>query len=250
MQTEEAIVLEGMQLQAATVSPGRGLGIGVAAMMMVVSAVWAQQSQPEPLRTSVAEGAHQRRADAEVPPVRRARPRARRTTSLDLDEAKIEVAWGPVPAEGGDFAAIDELEPGAVVAFTTTAAIKLSTSADLFFDELRVPQGNAAEDYPGVYALWIQRADDGWRLIFNHKADVWGTQYDPAADAGRVRLTHEVVESTGESFHAELTMKDGSSGLLVLSWGGHHWSAPFRLAAGEAAGHKRSEQTGARGLGA
>jgi len=209
--------------------------VALAAMIAVGTAGGAQQGQP-PLQTPPASPVADEAPDVtspasapEVPPVRRARPRAREETSLELAGAKIQVMWAPLPPKGSDFAAVDELDTGAVVRFAGAAAVKLLTSADLLFGDLRVARGNAAEDYPGVYALWIERCDDGWRLIFNEQADVWGTQHHPAADVGGVALEHQLGESGEGSFDVELVAEDGGKGLLVLSWGPHRWSAPFSV---------------------
>ncbi|HUP25302.1 MAG TPA: DUF2911 domain-containing protein, partial [Thermoanaerobaculia bacterium] len=112
------------------------------------------------------------------------------------------------------------------------AAIKLSTEHDLAFGETRVPKENVAPGYPGVYSLWLQRTSDGWRLVFNEKADVWGTQHDPAADVASVPLQHTRVDGMTLELAVKLVasaQRDGSW-LLAFHWGEHRWDAQFRAA--------------------
>lgn len=212
-----------------------GLVLGPAWLALTGAA--AAQESPPPTETPASAQAEEEAAAPEVPPRRRARRRARESASLELAGAKIEVAWGAAAAKGPAFEAVETLANDEVVEFPRDAALKLMTAADLLFGDLRIVEGNAAEGYPGVYSLWIERAEDGWRLVFNEKADVWGTQHDPAADVGRADLAYEQAEAETETFQVELVEEGGEDrgGRLTLSWGRHRWSAPFRIAAGESA---------------
>jgi hypothetical protein len=81
--------------------------------------------------------------------------------------------------------------------------------------------------------LWLQRVAGGWRLVFNEKADVWGTQHDASADVANVPLQHTRVDGISLAFEAKIesSAADDGSWLLEFSWGEHRWSAPFRPAA-------------------
>jgi hypothetical protein len=195
----------------------------------------ATQTGEARAREAAGEEAQSQEAEAEnpeVPPRRRARRAERERASLELSGAEVSVAWGAEPAKGPHFDAVETLRPGDVIRFPGFAAVKLTTPVDLLFGELRVEEGNAAEDYPGVYSLWIERAEDGWRLVFNHRADVWGTQYDPSADAGRVALAHARTDEEAKTLAVELVETEGGGGLLGIGWGSHRWSVPFSLAPG------------------
>lgn len=158
----------------------------------------------------------------------RRRRRQPSETAIDLgDERRIRVTWTPVPADGRDYEGLAELEPGEVASITASAPPKLWTHKDLSFGDTTVPYGNVAENYPGVYGLWLRKTEDGWNLIFNNKPDVWGTMYDPDADAAEIPLEHSGSEAEDDALTIELTQESEGRGTLVLTWGEHQWSAPF-----------------------
>jgi hypothetical protein len=53
-----------------------------------------------------------------------------------------------------------------------------------------IPTGNLTPGFPGADGLWLKKARGGWRLVFNHEADSWGTQHDPAFDAAEIELAY------------------------------------------------------------
>ena len=160
------------------------------------------------------------------------RPSNRKSVTHALDGAEIRLAFG-VPKTGGrEYAEMESLADGKVVRFFDSAAIKLSTPADLMFGETRIRAANVAPQYPGVYSLWLQRSGDGWRLLFNDKADVWGTQHDAAADVASTPLQYDEVDGLTLGFEGSLkpsAQTDGSV-LLVFHWGKHRWTAMFGAA--------------------
>ena len=86
---------------------------------------------------------------------------------------------------------------------------------------------NVTQDYPGVYSLWLQKEADGWLLLFNDKADVWGHQYDPETDSAAVPVEFRSDASPeAESFTVELTETDGG-GSLRIAWGPYVWTTDF-----------------------
>ena len=154
------------------------------------------------------------------------------------DESRIEIGETMIrlrfvsPAAGEtDFEQIATIEPGKVVRFLDEQAIKLATDLTLRFGELEVNPGNVADNYPGVYSLWLKRTEGGWNLVFNHKPDVWGTQHDPAADLGEVPLTHGKAEEASDVLVGSLDElpEGGRNSALRLTWGSHTWSAPFEV---------------------
>ena len=161
------------------------------------------------------------------------RPGNRKTVTQTFPGGRtVEVAFG-VPKTGGrEYAEMESLAPGKVVRFFDAAAIKLTTELDLLFGETRVRAANVAPSYPGVYSLWLERTGEGWRLVFNEKADVWGTQRDPAADVAQVPLHHEKVDGLTLAFDVELRGAPASDGSVVLTfqWGEHRWTTSFHAA--------------------
>ena len=61
------------------------------------------------------------------------------------------------------------------------AATTLTTSADLMIGSLHVPAGK--------YSLYTIPGEKEWTLIVNKQTGQWGTNYDPAQDLGRVKMT-------------------------------------------------------------
>ena len=143
------------------------------------------------------------------------------------DEQSIRVTFTEWPLDGRDYPNLAELQPGEVMMITASAPPKLWTHTDLQFGDLTIPQGNVAENYPGVYGLWLRKTDDGWTLVFNNKPDVWGTMYDSKTDAGEITLDYAVTDAAGEAFAAEVVELEAGKGSLTLSWGEHQWSTSF-----------------------
>ena len=154
---------------------------------------------------------------------------SRNLATLETEQGEVLVHCGKLKADGDDYRSLETLATGEVQTITRAAAAKLRTEVDLLFGDLRVPAGNVADGFAGIYGLWLKRADDGWRLLLNDEADVWGTQRDPGADAGEIPLTHETLSDVAEEMVVELEETE-EGGVLVFRWGAHHWSAPFRVA--------------------
>jgi hypothetical protein len=100
----------------------------------------------------------------------------------------------------------------------------------LHFGETKIPRGNVAADYPGVYSLWLKRVEAGWRLVFNNEADIWGTQHNPKADAAEVRLTEEIVDHHFDRMQVDMTEQEDGRISLSLSWGSRVWGVAFSIA--------------------
>lgn len=152
-------------------------------------------------------------------------------TRIRRGEEMVRLRFARPKAGGRDFEQIATLEPGQVVQFLEFGAIKLTTDFDLEFGDLAVETENVAANYPGVYSLWLKRTEDGWSLAFNHKPDVWGTQYDPSADLGEAPLVLETAAEESERLTAKLEepAEGESEGTLELVWGPHRWHTSFRI---------------------
>lgn len=155
-------------------------------------------------------------------------------TRITRGDQMVRLRFAQPAADSADFHQLEALRPGDVVRFLEFAAIKLTTDFDLVFGDLEVDTENVAEDYAGVYSLWLKRTTDGWNLVFNHKPDVWGTQHNPDGDLGEVPLSLSEAPEPSEQLTARLEEGEGGA-MLHLTWGPHHWSTPFRIEAGEAA---------------
>ena len=146
------------------------------------------------------------------------------------DASRIAVlVWQEQLVDGDDFAALATLADGEVVRLTQGAVIRLRNEVPLRFGDTPIPTANLAPDFPGSYWLWLKRAGDGWRLVFNHEADSWGTQHDPAFDAAEIDLEHSEDGLATRPLGAALVPVTAHAGRLVIHWGAHEWAADFTL---------------------
>ena len=146
------------------------------------------------------------------------------------DASRIAVlVWQEQLVDGDDFAALATLADGEVVRLTQGAVIRLRNEVPLRFGDTPIPTANLAPDFPGSYGLWLKRAGDGWRLVFNHEADSWGTQHDPAFDAAEIELEHSEDGLATRPLGAALVPVTAHAGRLVIHWGAHEWAADFTI---------------------
>ena len=146
------------------------------------------------------------------------------------DESRITVlVWQEQLVDGDDFAALATLGDGEVVRLTQGAVIRLRNEVPLRFGDTPIPTENLAPDFPGSYGLWLKRAGDGWRLVFNHEADSWGTQHDPAFDAVEIDLQHSADGLATRPLGAAVVPVTAQAGRLVIHWGAHEWAADFTI---------------------
>ncbi|HUP21512.1 MAG TPA: DUF2911 domain-containing protein [Thermoanaerobaculia bacterium] len=149
---------------------------------------------------------------------------------LAIQGKEIKIAYPKLKADSGDFAALERLVPGGVHSYDGGRAFKLLTAYDLAFGDRVVKAGNASPDYPGVYSVWLKRADDGsWSLVFNEQADIWGSQREPNADVLEVRLRHSPAPVESAQVELALEQAGETGGVLRVTWGPHRWEAPFTV---------------------
>ena len=149
-------------------------------------------------------------------------------TRLQFGDAEVVIRFDTAKTDEPDFAQIEALDEG-VVRFLQHQSTKLFTDVDLKFGEVLVRTENVTQDYPGVYSLWLQKQADGWQLLFNDKADVWGHQHDPETDSAAVPLEFRSdANPEAESFIVELGEAD-SGGSLRIAWGPYIWTTGFSL---------------------
>ena len=212
----------------------RRCGTWLAATFVVAASLAAQQTQtpapPDSTRAATA-ARPTPNADNESDDEPRG-PVNRKTATYALPAGEVRIAFGLPKTGGREYEEVDALAAGKVVRFYDAAAIKLSTPVDLLFGDVRIRAGNVAPSYPGVYSLWLQRTASGWQLLFNERADAWGTQHDPAADVAVVPLQYTEVDGLTSVFETRIQVSANNDGtvLLDLHWGKHRWTAVFRTA--------------------
>ena len=148
---------------------------------------------------------------------------------VEVDGQAIRLRFDLLPAPGPDYDKLETLADGEVLGPIYGKPFKFWTDADLAFEDAEVAAHNHGPTYPGVYSLWLKREGDGWKLVFNHLADVWGTMHMAEHDAGETPLAFRTLDEPAEQTEGVLEM-DGAAGMLTIRWGTMEWSAPFQIA--------------------
>ncbi|MXZ72330.1 MAG: DUF2911 domain-containing protein [Acidobacteria bacterium] len=162
---------------------------------------------------------------------RLARLAERHASTIEIPGGKrLEVLfWQEQSVDLADFAAVAALADGEVLRLTQAAVLRLRNEVPLSFGDAAVPTGNLAPGFAGSYGLWLKRHGNGWRLVFNHEADSWGTQHDPAFDAFEVDLAYSQGGLGSRPLGAALTPVAAGAGRLVIHWGPHEWVADYTV---------------------
>ena len=137
--------------------------------------------------------------------------------------------WQEQSVDLPDFAAIESLADGEVLRLSRAAVLRLRNETPLRFGDAAIPTDNLAPGFPGSYGLWLKRHGDGWRLLFNHEADSWGTQHDPTFDAAEIDVAYSRDGLATRPFGAALVPVAARAGRLVIHWGAHQWAADYTI---------------------
>lgn len=90
------------------------------------------------------------------------------------------------------------------------AATRIQISKPLYF------QGK--ELAAGEYSIFTLPAPDRWTIIFNKKANIWGTEYDSAYDVLKVPMQITLMPGSTEMLTIELLPTKNNSGELTITW--------------------------------
>ncbi len=172
-------------------------------------------------------------ADAEAAAAAR-RERLRRfrygnLAEIELGGKQVMISYPDLAADSDDHRTFEALQAGEVSSWKSGKAIKLTAHTSLSFAGVVVPFGNASPNYPGVYSLWPKRTADGWSLVFNHDADIWGTQRDSAKDAAEVPLEHSRTDNPTDKLVVEF-LEVSPGAVLRIAWGSHQFLAALERA--------------------
>ncbi len=132
-----------------------------------------------------------------------------------------------LPTDGPDFARLMSTPVGAVVQLTRASVPRFKNEGPIRFGKTVIATGNQVPGTPGLYGIWLKRVGNGWRLVFNHEPDVWGTQYDPKHTVAEVELTHSETGASSRPFSVALVPTAADRGRLVILWGPHEWSTEY-----------------------
>ncbi len=129
--------------------------------------------------------------------------------------------------DGPDFARLTSTPSGAIVMLSESPVPRLRIERPLRFAKTVVATGNQVVGFPGSYGVWLKRVGAGWRLVFNHEPDAWGSQHDPKFDAAEIELSYSDGHAATRPFAVALMPNAADRGRLVIIWGPHEWSADF-----------------------
>lgn len=89
-------------------------------------------------------------------------------------------------------------------------ATQLRTETNLQFGENKLQSGK--------YSIWTFPTEQGWQLIINKNAAVWGTEYNASADLFKVPLTVEKVNMPVDTLTISLKEEGKNVGRLLIEW--------------------------------
>ena len=137
-------------------------------------------------------GTPRQAADDNSPTARNNMLNERNETALVLpDGARISMLyWKGIDVEDEDYPTLAETPDGEVVDMIRAPVLRLKSDVSLRFGDAGVPTGNLAPGFAGAYGVWLRRAGAGWRFVFNHEPDSWGTQHDPDFDAAETPVEY------------------------------------------------------------
>ena len=135
--------------------------------------------------------------------------------------------WKNIDVEDEDYPNVAAAQDGEVIEMIRASVLRLKSDVPLRFGATDIPTGNLAPGFAGAYGVWLRRAGDGWRFVFNHEPDSWGTQYDSNFDAAEIAVDYARTAGSFRPLGATLVPTGADRGRLVVHWGPHEWSADF-----------------------
>lgn len=89
------------------------------------------------------------------------------------------------------------------------AATKITISEPLYFDGKELPAGE--------YSIFTRPTQEGWTMMFNKEANIWGTEYNPEFDVLRISMKVDHLKEPVELMTIEVVSK-GKSNLMNVIW--------------------------------
>ena len=137
------------------------------------------------------------------------------------------VYWKSIDVEDEDYPNVAAARDGDVIEMIRAPVLRLKSDVSLRFGTADIPTGNLAPGFAGFYGIWLRKAGDGWRFVFNHEADSWGTQYDAAFDVAEIAVDYTRTAGSFRPLGTTLVPTGPDRGRVVVHWGPHEWSADF-----------------------
>jgi hypothetical protein len=191
-----------------------------------------EELPPAPRRARVSgRGTPRQASDDNSPTARNNMLNERNETALVLpDGARISMLyWKGIDIEDEDYPRLAATADGTIVEMIRAPVIRLKSDVSLRFGEADVPTGNLAPGFAGAYGVWLRKAGAGWRFVFNHEPDSWGTQHDQDFDAAETAVEYSRSDGSFRPLGATLVPTGDDQGRLVVHWGPHEWAADFTV---------------------
>jgi len=146
----------------------------------------------------------------------------REMAKISVGSKTISVEYGRPSLKGRSVAELlEQLKPGDFWRLGADKSTTFSTTADLQFGDVAVPNGQ--------YSLWAGRqADNSWKLVFNKQHGQWGTQHDASQDLASVPLEETKASNSAEMVTISLT-KEGAAWGIAIQWGDMKLRASFKV---------------------
>ncbi|MGO8736856.1 MAG: DUF2911 domain-containing protein [Terriglobia bacterium] len=146
----------------------------------------------------------------------------RGTAKINVGGKTVSVDYGRPSLKGRSAdELLQQLKPGDFWRLGADKSTTFSTTADLQFGDVAVPNGE--------YSLWAAReADNSWKLVFNKQHGQWGTQHDASQDLASVPLEQTKASNPAEMVTISLA-KQGAGGSIAIQWGDMKLRTSFKV---------------------
>ena len=143
------------------------------------------------------------------------------SVSTTVDGSAIEITYGRPYARGREI--FGKLVPyGRVWCPGADEATTLDSARPLRLGQLSVP--------PGPHTIWVLPTASAWTLIVSKEPSGFHTNYNAAADLGRVEMIKRTVDRPVEQLtFAVVKNPTGSGGSITMTWETTEVSVPFTV---------------------
>ena len=143
------------------------------------------------------------------------------SVSASIDGSAIEITYGRPYARGREI--FGKLIPyGRVWCPGADEATTLDSARPLRLGQLSVP--------PGPHTIWVLPTAGAWTLIVSKEPSGFHTNYNAAADLGRVEMIKRMVDRPVEQLtFAVVKNPTGSGGSITMTWETTEVSVPFTV---------------------
>ena len=143
------------------------------------------------------------------------------SVSASIDGSAIEITYGRPHQRGREI--FGKLVPfGRVWCPGADEATTLDSARPLKLGQLSVP--------PGPHTIWVLPTAGAWTLIVSKEPSGFHTNYNAAADLGRVEMIKRTVDRPVEQLtFAVVKNPTGSGGSITMTWETTEVSVPFTV---------------------